>query len=258
MENHGFLQQAIVYLMAGVIAVPIFRRLGLGSVLGYLIAGVAIGPWGLRLISDPQTVLQFSELGVVLLLFLIGLELNAQRVWALRRAIFGLGGVQVALTIAAVALIARALGQPLAIGLVAGMGIAMSSTAIGLASLGEKNLLQTPGGQASFAVLLFQDLAVIPLLLVIAVLAGEASEFAWRDLAKAVGLIVALIAAGRLLVRPLLRFVADARLREVFVGFSLLLVIGTALLMEWANLSMALGAFLAGVMLADSEYRHEL
>ena len=258
METHGFLQQALIYLAAGVIAVPLFRKAGLGSVLGYLIAGVAIGPWGLRLISDPQTVLQFSELGVVLLLFLIGLELNAQRVWALRRAIFGLGGVQVALTIAAVALIARALGQPLAIGLVAGMGIAMSSTAIGLASLGEKNLLQTPGGQASFAVLLFQDLAVIPLLLVIAVLAGEASEFAWRDLAKAVGLIVALIAAGRLLVRPLLRFVAEARLREVFVGFSLLLVVGTALLMEWAHLSMALGAFLAGVMLADSEYRHEL
>ena len=258
METHGFLQQALIYLAAGVIAVPLFRKAGLGSVLGYLIAGVAIGPWGMRLISDPQTVFEFSEFGVVLLLFLIGLELNAQRVWALRRAIFGLGGVQVALTIAAVALIARALGQPLAIGLVAGMGIAMSSTAIGLASLGEKNLLQTPGGQASFAVLLFQDLAVIPLLLVIAVLAGEASEFAWRDLAKAVGLIVALIAAGRLLVRPLLRFVAEARLREVFVGFSLLLVVGTALLMEWAHLSMALGAFLAGVMLADSEYRHEL
>ena len=169
MENHGFLQQALVYLMAGVIAVPLFRRLGLGSVLGYLIAGVVIGPWGLRLISDPQTVLQFSEFGVVLLLFLIGLELNAQRVWALRRAIFGLGGVQVAATIAAVTAIAAALGQPLAVGIVAGMGIAMSSTAIGLASLGEKNLLQTPGGQASFAVLLFQDLAVIPLLLVIAV-----------------------------------------------------------------------------------------
>jgi len=258
METHGFLQQAIVYLMAGVIAVPIFRRLGLGSVLGYLIAGVAIGPWGLRLISDPQTVLQFSELGVVLLLFLIGLELNAQRVWAMRRAIFGLGSVQVVATIAAVTAIAVALGQPLAIGLVAGMGVAMSSTAIGLATLGEKNLLPTPGGQASFAVLLFQDLAVIPLLLAIAVLAGEAAEFAWLDLAKAVGLIVALIAAGRLLVRPLLRFVAEARLREVFVGFSLLLVLGTALLMEWAHLSMALGAFLAGVMLAESEYRHEL
>jgi glutathione-regulated potassium-efflux system protein KefB len=258
MENHGFLQQALIYLAAGVIAVPLFRKAGLGSVLGYLIAGVAIGPWGMRLISDPQTVFEFSEFGVVLLLFLIGLELNAQRVWAMRRAIFGLGGAQVALTIAAVAAVAAALGLPLAVGIVAGMGIAMSSTAIGLASLGEKNLLQTPGGQASFAVLLFQDLAVIPLLLVVALLAGESRNFSWWDLARAIGLIVALIAAGRLLVRPLLRFVAEARLREVFVGFSLLLVIGTALLMQWANLSMALGAFLAGVMLADSEYRHEL
>src|SRR5918995_1699949 len=258
MENHGFLQQALVYLAAGVIAVPLFRRLGLGSVLGYLIAGVVIGPWGLRLISDPQTVLQFSEFGVVLLLFLIGLELNAQRVWALRRAIFGLGGVQVAATIAAVTAIAAILGQPLAVGLVAGMGIAMSSTAIGLATLSEKNLLQTPGGQASFAVLLFQDLAVIPLLLVIAVLAGEATSFSWWDLARAVGLIALLIAAGRFLVRPVLRYVAQARLREVFVGFLLLVVIGTAMLMESAGLSMALGAFLAGVMLADSEYRHQL
>ena len=152
MENHGFLHQALIYLSAGVIAVPLFRKARLGSVLGYLVAGVIIGPWGLRLISDPQTVLQFAEFGVVLLLFLIGLELNAQRVWALRRAIFGLGSVQVALTIAAVTAIALALGQPLAIGLVAGMGIAMSSTAIGLATLAEKNLLQTPGGQASFAV----------------------------------------------------------------------------------------------------------
>ena len=258
METHGFLQQALIYLAAGVIAVPLFRKAGLGSVLGYLIAGVAIGPWGMRLISDPQTVFEFSEFGVVLLLFLIGLELNAQRVWAMRRAIFGLGGVQVAATIGAVSALAMALGLPLAIGIVAGMGFAMSSTAIGLASLGEKNLLQTPGGQASFAVLLFQDLAVIPLLLVVALLAGESRNFSWWDLARAIGLIVVLIAAGRLLVRPLLRFVADARLREVFVGFSLLLVIGTALLMEWANLSMALGAFLAGVMLADSEYRHEL
>src|SRR6185436_9003426 len=167
MENHTFLSQALVYLAAGVLAVPLFKRVGLGSVLGYLVAGVAIGPWGLRLISQPETVLQFSELGVVLLLFLIGLELNAQRVWALRRAIFGLGSTQVAATIGAVTAIALALGQPLVVGAIAGMGIAMSSTAIGLASLGEKNLLQTPGGQASFAVLLFQDLAVIPLLLVL-------------------------------------------------------------------------------------------
>ncbi|MGH8725179.1 MAG: monovalent cation:proton antiporter-2 (CPA2) family protein, partial [Burkholderiales bacterium] len=255
METHDSLQQALIYLAAGVIAVPLFKKAKLGSVLGYLVAGMIIGPWGLRLISDPRTVLQFSELGVVLLLFLIGLELNPQRVWALRRAIFGLGGVQVAATIAAVAAAAAALGQPLAVGAVAGMGIAMSSTAIGLATLAEKNLLATPGGQASFAVLLFQDLAVIPLLIVLGALGGEAAELNWI---KAIGMIVLLIAAGRLLVRPVLRYVAEARLREVFVGFSLLVVLGTAALMEWAGLSMALGAFLAGVMLADSEYRHEL
>jgi monovalent cation:proton antiporter-2 (CPA2) family protein len=258
MEPHGFLQQALVYLAAGVIAVPLCRRLGLGSVLGYLVAGVAIGPWGLRLISDPQTVLEFSEFGVVLLLFLIGLELNPQRVWALRRSIFGLGGAQVMATIAAVAGIALAFGQPLVVGVIAGMGFAMSSTAIGLATLAEKNLLPTPGGQASFSVLLFQDLAVIPLLLVLGLLGGEAETLHWGDAAKALGMIALLILAGRLLVRPVLRYVAEARLREVFVGFSLLVVLGTAALMEWVGLSMALGAFLAGVMLADSEYRHEL
>ena len=258
MEPHSFLQQALVYLAAGVIAVPLFKRLGLGSVLGYLIAGMAIGPWGLALISDPATVLQFSELGVVFLLFLIGLELNVQRVWSLRRAIFGLGSVQVAATIGAVAATAVMLGQPLIVGVVAGVGIAMSSTAIGLTTLAEKNLLATPGGQASFAVLLFQDLAVVPLLLILRVLGGESGGLHFMDLAKAVGMIVLLIAAGRVLVRPVLRFVAQARLREVFVGFSLLVVLGTAALMEWAGLSMALGAFLAGVMLADSEYRHEL
>jgi monovalent cation:proton antiporter-2 (CPA2) family protein len=262
MEPHGFLQQALVYLAAGVIAVPLFKRLGLGSVLGYLVAGVAIGPWGLRLIDDPQTVLQFAEFGVVLLLFLVGLELNAARVWALRRSIFGLGGAQVIITIAAVAAAAAALGQPLVVGVIAGMGFAMSSTAIGLATLTEKNLLPTPGGQASFAVLLFQDLAVIPLMLVVGLLGGATGEMSdqmhWSGAAKALGMIALLIVAGRLLVRPLLRYIAETRLREVFVGFSLLLVLGTAALMEWVGLSMALGAFLAGVMLAESEYRHEL
>src|SRR6185503_281995 len=204
MENHTFLSQALVYLAAGVLAVPLFKRVGLGSVLGYLVAGVAIGPWGLRLISQPETVLQFSELGVVLLLFLIGLELNAQRVWALRRAIFGLGSAQVAATIGAVTAIALALGQPLVVGAIAGMGIAMSSTAIGLASLGEKNLLQTPGGQASFAVLLFQYLAVIPLLLAIGAMAAATENFEVTDLAMALGIIAVLVVAGRLLVRGVL------------------------------------------------------
>ncbi|HEX9398289.1 MAG TPA: monovalent cation:proton antiporter-2 (CPA2) family protein [Burkholderiales bacterium] len=258
MEPSSFFLQALVYLAAGVIAVPIFKRLGLGSVLGYLVAGMVIGPWGLRLIEAPETVLHVAEFGVVLLLFLVGLELNARKVWALRRSILGLGAVQVALTIAAVTAIAKLLGQPLMVGVIAGMGFAMSSTAIGLATLAEKNLLQTPGGQASFAVLLFQDLAVIPLLLVLGLLGGEAETFDWWDIARPVGFIAALVLAGRVLVRPTLQFIAETRLREVFVGFSLLLVIGTAVLADRVGLSMALGAFLAGVMLAESEYRHEL
>src|SRR5881394_129482 len=258
MDTDGFLQQALIYLGAGIIAVPIFTRLGAGSVLGYLVAGIAIGPWGMRLITAPQTVLQFAEFGIVLLLFLVGLELNVQRVWSLRRAIFGLGTTQLVVTTLAVAGVALLLGQSLTVGLIAGMGFAMSSTAIGLAILGEKNLLPTPGGQASFAVLLFQDLAVIPLLLVLAFLGGEAETFRWTDAAKAAGFIVALIAAGRVLVRPALRYIAATRLREVFVGFALFLVLGSAALAEAVGLSMALGAFLAGVMLAESEYRHEL
>jgi len=259
MESQRFLEQALIYLAAGVIAVPIFKRIGLGSVLGYLVAGMVIGPWGLRLISDPQAVLNFAEFGVVLLLFLVGLELNPREVWAMRRAILGLGGVQVVATIAAVTGVALALGQPLVIGLIAGSGFAMSSTAIGLATLTEKNLLPTPGGQASFAVLLFQDLAVIPLLLVLAFFTGDAAaRMTWSDAAIALGTIAVLILAGRFLVRPVLRYVAETRLKEVFVGFSLLVVLGTAALMEWVGLSMALGAFIAGVMLAESEYRYEL
>jgi monovalent cation:proton antiporter-2 (CPA2) family protein len=238
--------------------VPIFKRIGLGSVLGYLVAGMVIGPWGLRLISDPQAVLNIAEFGVVLLLFLVGLELNPRRVWSMRRAILGLGGVQVAATIAAFAGIALALGQPLVVGVIAGMGFAMSSTAIGLATLTEKHLLPTPGGQASFAVLLFQDVAVIPLLLILAFFTGDTSErMTWGEAARALGVIALLILAGRFLVRPVLRYVAETRLKEVFVGFSLLVVLGTAALMEWVGLSMALGAFIAGVMLAESEYRHE-
>ena len=258
MDTNGFLQQALIYLAAGIVAVPVFKRLGLGAVLGYLVAGIAIGPWGLRLIADPESVLRFGAIGVVLLLFLVGLELNAARVWALRRSIFGLGSAQVLLTVLAVTGIALALKQPLAVGLVAGMGFAMSSTAIGLATLGEKNLLPTPGGQASFAVLLFQDLAVIPLLLVLAFLGGETQAFRWTDALRALGFVAALIAVGRLLVRPVLRYVAETRLREVFVGFSLFVVLGAALLSEAVGLSLGLGAFLAGVMLAESEYRHEL
>jgi monovalent cation:proton antiporter-2 (CPA2) family protein len=259
MEPHGFLEQALIYLAAGVIAVPLFKRLGLGSVLGYLAAGVAIGPWGFALIAQPETLLSFAELGVVMLLFLIGLELEPARLWALRRSIFGMGAMQVVASAAAVCAVAYfLLGQPFAVALVCGMGFAMSSTAIGLATLQEKNLLGTPGGQASFAVLLFQDLAVIPLLLVVGLLATGKASLDWLKVATALGMIVVIIAGGRFALRPVLRVIAGTRLREVFVGFSLLLVLGIAALMEAVGLSMALGAFLAGVLLADSEYRHEL
>jgi monovalent cation:proton antiporter-2 (CPA2) family protein len=258
MEPNGFLQQALIYLAAGVIAVPLFARLGLGSVLGYLAAGVAIGPWGLGLIHSPQTVFDFAEFGVVMLLFLIGLELEPERLWALRRSIFGMGATQVLATGAAVALAALALGQSVAVAVVCGMGFAMSSTAIGLATLQEKNLLATPGGQASFAVLLFQDLSVIPLLLVVGLLGQGKTSLDWMKVAIAIGLIVVIVAGGRFALRPLLRVIAGARLRETFVAFALLLVLGIAALMEAVGLSMALGAFLAGVLLADSEYRHEL
>ena len=261
MESHSFLAQALIYLAAAVIAVPLSKRLGLGAVLGFLLAGVAIGPWGLKLIEDVEAMLHFSEFGVVLLLFLVGLELHPKRLWALRRSIFGMGTLQVVVTMFAVAGIGVALGQPFAISLVAGMGFAMSSTAIGLATLQEKNLLPTPGGQASFAVLLFQDLAVIPLMLVLSLMAPGHAGNEGFDLAaavRAVGLIVILIVAGRFLLRPLLRYVANTGLREIFIAFSLLLVIGIALLMQSVGLSAALGTFLAGVLLADSEYRHEL
>jgi monovalent cation:proton antiporter-2 (CPA2) family protein len=258
MEPHGFLEQALIYLTAGVLAVPLFARLGLGSVLGYLAAGIAIGPWGLGLIAAPETVLQFAEFGVVMLLFLIGLELEPDRLWALRRSIFGMGATQVLAVGAAVTGAALAFGQSLAVAIVCGMGFAMSSTAIGLATLQEKNLLNAPGGQASFAVLLFQDLAVIPLLLVVGLLSSGKASLDWMKVATALGLIVVVIAGGRFVLRPVLRIIAGTRLREVFVGFALFLVLGIAALMESVGLSMALGAFLAGVLLADSEYRHEL
>jgi glutathione-regulated potassium-efflux system ancillary protein KefC len=260
MQEQGFLHQALVYLAAGVLVVPVFKRLGLGSVLGYLVAGAAIGPWGLALVSAPEAILRFAEFGVVLLLFLVGLELNPRRVWQLRKPIFGMGAAQVLATIAVVALAGWALGLEPRVALVAGMGFAMSSTAIGLASLQEKSLLATPGGQASFSVLLFQDLAVIPLLLLLGLISSDNNQnhFEWTATAKAVGTIVAIIVGGRLLLRPVLRYVANTRQREIFVGFALMLVIGVAALMELVGLSTALGAFLGGVLLADSEYRHSL
>ena len=260
MHEQGFLHQALIYLAAGALVVPVFTRLGLGSVLGFLVAGMAIGPWGLAFVSRPEAVLNFAEFGVVLLLFLVGLELNPRRVWQMRKAIFGMGAAQVVATMVVIAAAGWAAGLEPKVALVAGMGVAMSSTAIGLASLQEKKLLPTPGGQASFAVLLFQDLAVIPLLLLLAFISpGKSAEpFDWTAIALALAVIAAVIAVGRLLLRTVLRYIANTRQRDIFVGFSLLLVFGVAALMEAVGLSAALGTFLGGVLLADSEYRHEL
>jgi glutathione-regulated potassium-efflux system ancillary protein KefC len=260
MEQSNFLIQATIYLASAIIVVPLFKKLGLGSVLAYLIAGILIGPHALALIHDPEHVLHFAEFGVVLMLFLVGLELETKKVWELRKTLFGLGGLQVTITMLLVTLIAHSLGFTWTVALVAGMGIAMSSTAIGLTALSEKNLLTAPGGQASFATLLFQDLSVIPLFMLLAYIAPSQSDagFDLWAVIKAIGVIGIIILASKTLLRPIMRIIAQAGTREVFVAFSLLLVISVSLAMQFVGLSMALGTFLAGVLLADSEYRYEL
>ncbi len=260
MNSPNFLVQATIYLSSAIILVPLFKRLGLGSVLGYLLAGILIGPYALKLIPDPEQVLHFSEFGVVLMLFLVGLELESQKVWELRKILFGLGGLQVISTIALVTFATHMMGFTWSIAIVIGMGVAMSSTAIGLTSLTEKKQLSTPGGQASFATLLFQDLSVIPIFMLLALIApnNAKSGFDIWAVAKAIAVILAIIFASRTLLRPIMRIVAKTGIREIFVAFSLLLVIGVSLAMQSVGLSMALGTFLAGVLLADSEYRYEL
>jgi glutathione-regulated potassium-efflux system ancillary protein KefC len=241
--------------------VPLAKRLGLGSILGYLIAGVAIGPWGLRLVEDVESIQHFSEFGVVLMLFVIGLELEAQRLWAMRAAVFGGGAFQLVLSGAALAAGGVALGMSAEAAIVAGLALALSSTAIAMQTMAERNLVPTPMGRSAFAVLLFQDIAAIPLL------AGDsAARRARVDRrvaavaagGKVVGAVIAVLVIGRYLTRPVLRIVAGSNIREVFTAFSLLLVIGIAQLMTLAGISMALGAFLAGVLLASSEYKHAL
>jgi glutathione-regulated potassium-efflux system ancillary protein KefC len=259
--EQGPLQDALIYLTAAVFAVPLAKRLGLGSVLGYLLAGAAIGPWGLRLVSDVQAMLHFSEFGVVLLLFLIGLELEPKRLWALRRSIFGGGAAQVILVSAALCIAAIAAGVPWKIALIASLGLSLSSTAIALATLQERNLAGTPAGTAGFGILLFQDIAAIPMIALVPLLGvsgGEQNVSGWQHGLLILGVVTALVVGGRLLLRPTLRFIAATNLREIFTAFALLLVIAIALLMRSVGMSMALGTFLAGVLLADSEYRHAL
>ncbi len=254
------LEQAAVFLLTAVLLVPLFHRLRLGAVLGYLGAGMLIGPWGLGMIGEVQATMQFAEFGVALLLFLVGLELQPSRLWVLRRPVFGFGGAQVLLTGAALATVALALGASWQGALVTGFGLAMSSTALVLASLAERKQLATRHGRDAFAVLLFQDLSVIPLLALLPLL-GPAAEHArggWAPALKGVAVIALVVIASRMIVRPVLKVVAKYGGREVFTAAALLLVVGAALIMEKIGLSMSLGAFLAGVLLADSEFRHEL
>lgn len=260
MGSSNFLIQAMIYLSSAIFLVPLFKRLGLGSVLGYLLAGILIGPYALKLIPDPEHVLHFAEFGVVLMLFLVGLELESQKVWELRKILFGLGGLQVVSTMGLVTFAAHLMSFSWSEAIVIGMGVAMSSTAIGLTALTEKKQLSTPGGQASFATLLFQDLSVIPLFMILALIAPNNAEsgFDIWAVTKAIAVIVAIVIASRTLLRPIMRIVAQTEIREIFVAFSLLLVIGVSLAMQSVGLSMALGTFLAGVLLADSEYRYEL
>jgi glutathione-regulated potassium-efflux system protein KefB len=253
------LHDALIYLAAAVVAVPLFKRLGLGAVLGYLIAGVLIGPSLLQWIDDPETVLDFAEFGVVLLLFLVGLELNPNKLWTLRVPIFGMGGLQVLLTAAVVFAALAAFGQPWVIALIIGIAAVQSSTSVALAIMGERGLLPTAGGRSALSVSLFQDIMVIPILLLLAWIApaSDSGDSAFSPLAAA-GLIIGMVVLARFAMRPLLRFIANTGLREVFVAFALLLVLGAALAAEHVGFSAALGTFLAGVLLAESEYRHEL
>lgn len=273
--DQAFLLKATIFLAAAIIAVPIAKRFGLGSVLGYLIAGVAIGPYALRFVGEEgQDIMHFAEFGVVMMLFVIGLELEPSRLWRIRKAIAGLGGLQVLLTTIAFAAGAGFIGIPWQQSIAIGIVVAMSSTAIVLQMLAEKGQAKTAAGQSSFAVLLFQDIAVIPILAVLPLLANVPADAglsaghhgapviaalpAWIQTLAVFGAVGGVILAGRYLTHPLFQLIAKSGLREMFTAVALLLVAGIAVLMTLVGLSPALGTFLAGVVLANSEYRHEL
>ena len=261
----AWLVNSFIYLSAAVLAVPLSKALGLGSIIGYLAAGIAIGPWGIGLVANGEDILHFAEFGVVLMLFLVGLELEPKRLWALRRPIFGWGSAQVLGCTAVIFLAAWAFGVGWKIALVAALGLALSSTAISLQVMGERNLLPTSSGQAGFSILLFQDVAAIPILALLPLLGGisasnqsNAPYHQALEALKIIAIIGGIIVGGRLLLRPVLRWIANSKTPEIFTAAALLLVVGIAGLMQLVGLSMALGAFLAGVLLAESEYRREL
>jgi len=252
--------EALIFLAAAVVCVPIASRLGLGSVLGYLIAGALIGPWGLGFVKEVEATQNLAELGVVLMLFVIGLELDPRRLSTMRRNVFVGGGIQLAICATVLGGALLVLHLPWQAALVGGLALALSSTAIAVQALNERNELQTPTGQSTFGILLFQDIAAIPIIAMVPFVghAEKSAEAMWIKLGIAVAAVAGVIVIGRYLTRPVMRFIANTNLRELFTAFGLLLVIGIAELMSLAGLSMGLGAFLAGVLLASSEYRHAL
>lgn len=257
----SLLAESLIYLLAAVISVPLSRRLGLGSILGYLAAGIIIGPFGFAFVRDPEHILNFGELGVVFLLFIVGLELKPSRLWVLRRMVFGLGVTQVIVTAVVIALVAWSLGQPRNAAFIIGPILALSSTAFVLQMLSEKKQLSAIHGRAAFSVLLFQDLAVIPLIAILPLLGAQASlddGINFTQIGTMIVTIGGLIIGGRMLLRPALKMAARSEIPEIFTATALLVVISAALLMQVAGMSMVLGAFIAGMLLADSEYRHQL
>jgi monovalent cation:H+ antiporter-2, CPA2 family len=273
MHAEGFFFQAFVFLTAAVVSVPIAKRLGLSSVLGYLAAGVVIGPFAIGLVGEEgQDIMHFAEFGVVMMLFLIGLELRPSLLWRMRGPLLGMGGLQVGITALIIGAVALAAGVPGNSAVAIGLTMALSSTALVLQMLSEKGQMKSDAGQRSFAILLFQDIAVIPMLALMPLLgtatgSGSAggqemnwveSLPGWTQTLLVLAAVAAVAVSGRFLVRPAFRIIAKTRLRELFTAFALFLVIGISLLMAWLGVSPALGAFLAGLVLADSEYRHEL
>jgi glutathione-regulated potassium-efflux system protein KefB len=256
--------QVVALLGAGVIAVPIFKRLGLGSILGYLAAGLVIGPFGLKLFSDPASILHVAELGVVMFLFIIGLEMRPSRLWSLRREIFGLGVLQVAVCSFLLTLVGVVAGFPTAVSFVAAAGFVLTSTAIVMQILEEEGSISEPKGQRIVSILLLEDLAIVPLLALVVFLAPSSGDTAVSlserliDVGIGLASIAALIVAGLYLLNPMFRILADAQAREVMTAAALLVVLGAALAMQLGGLSMAMGAFLAGVLLSESTFRHQL
>jgi len=255
----SLLQESVIYLLAAIVLVALSRRLGFGSVLGYLTAGIIIGPFGFGFIHDPEHILHFAELGVVFLLFVVGLELQPSRLWVLRKMVFGLGSAQVIISAVVIAAITWSFGLGTTPAIVIGCILALSSTAFVLQMLAEKKELTTSHGRAAFSILLFQDLAAIPLIAILPTLGAASSDgFDFAQAGIMFATIAALIVGGRLMLKPILQVAAGSKIPEIFTATALLVVIGAALLMQFAGMSMVLGAFIAGMLLADSEYRHQL